>query len=254
MEGKQVNLSILPSRGKLYPDDIEIFVKPMTAREEMSTSLSRFGSTKSSYYETLLDNIIINGNFSKSKLLFGDIQFIDLIRRLFTFELEEKIHLKDVKCDNCDEDLEITFMFSNNGECENKVQFEDYREEVFNKCYIFSDNTKIIASPLTIGSFISISKKYLSNIKDPEDMTEYLFAYRAALVNSIEGRLFENEKSMLTFVKDYFSNLYKYKDTQLLSELDKDMSVLVKPFSITCKKCGHITEVGIEPSMRFHQE
>jgi hypothetical protein len=254
VDGKQINILDLPSRGRTYPTDIEIYVKPMTAKEEMATSLSRFGSTKASYYDSLLESILIKGNFSKKKLLFGDIQFIDLVRRLFTFELEEQIEIKSAECIHCGEPIKVSFMFANDGKCKNFVEFEEFKDDAFNKEYVFSDGLKVEVSPITMDRFIKISRKYLSNIKNAEDMTDYLFAYRAASIVKAEDKYFESEDSMMTFFMKYFSELYKYKDLQLLTKLDEDMAVLVKPFKIECEHCSQITEVGIEPSMRFHQE
>ena len=84
LEGRFISTSNLPSKGFTYPEDIEIYVKPVTIKEEMSTTLERFGVSKSGYYDNLLDNIEVKGGFDKNKLLFGDIQFIDLVRRMYS--------------------------------------------------------------------------------------------------------------------------------------------------------------------------
>lgn len=254
VNGKQINIKELPSKGSQYPDDIEIFVKPMTVREEMSTNLERFGVTKASYYDNLLQSIEVKGNFDKNKLLLGDIQCIDLIRRLFTFELEESVSAKGELCEHCGKELKVSFMFANDGKCKNWVQFEDYKEDVFGKEYEFLDGMKIKVSPATIGSIIKILRKYLSNMKSQEDMIDCALACRAANITEIDGKQFESIENMQTYLVKYMKDLYKYKDLQLLEKLDEDTSIIVKPFSVECEHCFESTEVVLEPSMRFHQE
>ena len=254
INGKQINLSDLPSKGILYPQDIELFIKPMTAKEEMATNLERFGVSKASYYDNLLESIVVKGCFDKKKLLFGDIQYLDLVRRLFTFELDELIYIKDVECDSCGRPSTIPFMYGNDNKCKNYVEFEDFKEDSFGKVYTFSDGVEVLISPVAMEAFIKITRKYLSNIKNAVDMNDYLFAYRAACVVSSKGKTFEGTDSMQNYFMKYFSELYKYKDIQLLSKIDEDVSVLVKPFKVECDYCLGVMEVAMEPSMRFHQE
>jgi ribosomal protein S27E len=255
INGKQINLSDLPSKGLTYGElNFEIFVRPMTAKEEMATHLERFGVTKASYYDNLLDNIIVNGDFNKKTLLFGDIQYIDLIRRLFTFELDELIYIKDITCESCGKILEISFMHANDGKCKHYVEFEDYKEECFNKTYIFSDGVEVTITPVTMDRFIKISRKYLSNAKNEESSNDYLFGYLAASVVESKGKTFESVDSMQTFFMKYFKDLYKYKDKQLLNKIDKDICVVAKPFQVECEHCSNVMEVDLEPTMRFHQE
>lgn len=254
VNGVQVNIKDLPSRGVQYPDDIEIFVKPMTVREEMATNLERFGVTKASYYDNLLQSIEIKGNFDKNKLLLGDIQCLDLIRRLFTFELKESVTVKGELCAHCGKELKVSFMFANNGECKHWVQFEDYKEGIFDKEYEFLDGLKIKVSPAIIGDVIRILKKYLSNMKSEDDMIDCALACRASNVTAIDGKQFESTESMQNFLIKYMKDLYKYKDLQLLEKIDEETSIVVKPFNIECGHCLETTEVVLEPSMRFHQE
>ena len=41
MDGQLVRVDQLPSKGKVYPEDIEIYVKPLTIKEQMD--MSRYG-------------------------------------------------------------------------------------------------------------------------------------------------------------------------------------------------------------------
>lgn len=254
VEGKSINLSQLPSKGIHYPQDIEVYVKPMTAGEEMASNLEKFGISTAGYYDCLLDSILIKGSFDKNKLLFGDVQFIDLVRRLFSFELEEQISINDVSCSSCGKPLKVSFMFANNGQCENWVSFEDYKKEAFNEEIEFLDGTKVKISPVTIGDIIKIQRKYLSNMKEKEDIVDFLFALKAATITEAENKQFDSIESMQKYFIKYFKDLYKYKDLKLLEKIDEDTAVVVKPFKVACDKCSEFTEVALEPQLSFHQE
>ena len=98
MEGQLVRLTDLPSRGVTYPDDMELYVKPLSIREQME--MDRYGISQAEYYQILLDGITIRGNYNVNKLWFHDVQFMDIIRRLFTFDTEEEIVVSDYPCDD----------------------------------------------------------------------------------------------------------------------------------------------------------
>ena len=113
MDGQLVSLEQLPSKGKPYPKDIEIYVRPLPIKQQMD--MDRYGVSQAEYYQILLDGVTIkggDGEFSKYDLLFYDVHFIDLVRRLFTFDPEEKITIKDVACSNpfCDGKIKVEFM------------------------------------------------------------------------------------------------------------------------------------------------
>ena len=85
-EMHQVPFDMLPSKGVAYPDNIEILVSPMRIRERRMLE----GATQSTYYEKLIEGITVRGGiFNKRDLLFADVQFLDLVRRLFTFDVEQ---------------------------------------------------------------------------------------------------------------------------------------------------------------------
>lgn len=257
--GKQISLQDLPSKGCMYGEgDFEILVKPMSVREEMSLNLGRFGVSKAGYYDSLLESIEIVGNFDKNKLLFGDVEYLDLVRRLFTYELEEAISIGGEVCDSCGKELDISFMFANDEKCKNFIEFEDYKEDAFGKEYTFYDGTKVKTSPITIDKIIKMFRKYVSNGKEM-DLIELALAYKAALVveaknKDDELKQFDSYDGMQKYFIKYFGDLYKNKDNQILIKMDEDSSIKVKPFKIECNHCSEITEVGVSPSMQFRQE
>jgi hypothetical protein len=253
MQGQIVRVCDLPSKGMFYPKDIEIYVKPMSVKDEIASNSSRFDLSKANYYQMLLDNITVVGPFNKNNLLYADVQLIDLVRRLYTFDLEEDVQIRDYPCDSpkCSNKVSVGFRL-----CD--IEFTDLEEDCFLKEYEFSDSTKVKVAPITISDFISISRKYLSSIhwKDGEspDVSDFVVANYVASVREVVDRIFENNEKRFEFLFDFFSNLYKNIDKKILSEMESKISSEIVPFEKECPVCGGITEVYVEPSVRFHQD
>ena len=71
--GQNVTLESLPSKGRTYPEDLEIFVKPLSIKEQMD--MSRFGITEAEYFRVLLNGItcVSESNFPKKSLYLHDV-------------------------------------------------------------------------------------------------------------------------------------------------------------------------------------
>ena len=106
---------------------------------------------------------------------------------------------------------------------------------------------------MTIKDAIKLQKKYLSNMKNEDDMIEFAIALKAGTIKNAPGKEFESEENMHKYFTNYLKELYLYKDKKLLNKIDKDTTVGVKPFKIECDSCHEITEVALEPSLNFHQ-
>jgi hypothetical protein len=248
-KGELVKFDYLPSRGKKYPDDIEIYVKPMTLKEELSISTDRHDITRARYYKNLLDSIYIEGNFDKNKLFYSDCFMIDLIRRLYSFELEEAISIEGYKCDNCNEDLKVSFKF-------HELIFSDFNDDIYGKEFDFSNGLVVKISPMTIDKFIFIAKKYLTNAKKVNgvpDITDFTLGYTAACVTEVVDRVFENDIAKLNFLVDFFGSLYKNIDRNKLKIINDLCSTAISPFKINCQHCSSEVEVGLMPTMQFRQ-
>lgn len=244
MEGQLVSLNCLPSKGMIYPQDIEIYVKPLSIKQQMD--MDRYGISQAEYYNILLQGVTVRGNFDKNELLFYDVHFLDLIRRLYTFDPEEKIIMKGVNCSNpyCNEKIKVDFMTSS-------LECTDFPEDIFNKEFTFSDGLTVIISPITISEFLDMSKKYITNKKGT--ISDTLIAYFAYCVKSIKDRQFKDMESMRNFLMDYFSNIYKHKDVKVLRKIEEETVSKVKPINVICPKCGENMEVEVTPSMTFWQ-
>ena len=58
MDGQRVDLLDLPSKGYSYPKDIEIYVRPLTIKEQID--MERYGISDAEYYNLILTGITID--------------------------------------------------------------------------------------------------------------------------------------------------------------------------------------------------
>lgn len=245
MEGQLVSLACLPTKGIKYPEDIEIYVKPLSTREQMD--MDRFGISQAEYYQILLNGITIRGDFDKNDLFFYDVHFLDLIRRLYTFDVEEEIRVKDYPCSNpyCTGKIDVSFLT-------HELECTDIPEDIYDKEYTFSDGLTVVIYPLTIRDFLSMSREYITNKEGK--VSDTLLAYFAYCTKDVKDRTFKDRKHMLRFLMDYYGSLCKHKDAKILRDIETKTVSSVKPIKVICPKCGENMEVEVTPSMTFWQD
>jgi len=244
MDAQQVRFDSLPSQGKIYPEDIEIYIKPLTVKEQID--MDRFGITQAEYYRKVLDGVTIQGNFPKNKLLFHDVQFLDLVRRLYTFDIESTIMVKDYPCSErfCNGTVSYEFTVD-------QIRFTDFAEDIFGKEFTFSDGMTVVVSPITIEDFIEMSKKYMSN--KATNSSDIILGYYTYCITDIRDREFKDKKSRDEFLLDYLGNIANHKDSKLLKQIEEETVSIMEPFETICPNCGSVVEVRISPSTQFHQ-
>ena len=262
----QVPFDILPSKGVPYPKNIEILVAPIRIRERRQLE----GATQATYYEKLLEGIQINGGpFDKKQLLFADVQFLDLVRRIHSFSLDKEINIKEYRCPHCGEVSEVSFKFE-------EIEFEDFVPDIFEtikkgtddetgepieikypgKLYKFSDGLEVVATPLTVGDYIDLAIKYLSNVTEKNmvnKMADVYIAQFSYLIKEVIGQSFVSDDFRRKFVYDYISNLYKAEDENLLAQIENDTVVDITPILRACSNCGGNMEVYVQASLTFQQ-
>ena len=268
MNGAVIDFSKLPSRGRCYPQNCEIYITPLNVRQQME--MDKYGVTTAEYYNTLLQGVTLqNASFPKDKILFADLQYIDLMRRLFTFDTQQKVNVKNLVCwgvdeGTCTEDnLEYSFKVSD-------IEFEELPEELFKtevigseetgeyeevtgKKYTFTDGLEIIVSPLTAREFIDMSVKYVTNNKKTTQADMYI-AYLSYAVKHIgNDKKFKDNNDMREFLFDYIGNICNNKDMEVLAQIEKETLSNIKPFKFNCPKCGKELEVRVSPNTQFHQ-
>ena len=244
MEGQLVKLTDLPSKGVKYPQDIEIYVRPLSIKQQMD--MDRYGVSQAEYYNILLNGIAIHGDFNKYDLLFYDVHFLDFVRRLFTFDPEEQISVKNIDCSNpyCNGKVSASFYT-------HEIHMTDIPEEIFNKEFTFSDGLTVVVYPLSIGDFIDMSREYITNKQG--SMSDTLMAYFTYCIKEVKERTFKDRVHMRRFLMDYFSNLYKHKDIKILRKIENETVSKVEPIKVICPNCGENMEVEVSPSMTFWQ-
>lgn len=265
-EMHQVPFDMLPSKGIAYPDNIEILVSPMRIRERRMLE----GATQSTYYEKLIEGITVRGGmFNKRDLLFADVQFLDLVRRIHSFELDKDIQITEYECQHCNEVSKVSFKFTD-------IEFEDMPADVFKtekklidpetgeevsvtykgKIYKFSDGLEVVAGPLTVGEYVDLATKYLSNVSEKNLSTKIADIYIAQfsyLVKEVIGEKFLSDDFKRKFLNDYVGDLYKVADEDLLAQIEKDTTSVLIPIKRQCEHCGEMMEVYVQPSLRFQQ-
>ena len=125
------------------------------------------------------------------------------------------------------------------------------------KLYKFSDGTEVVVSPLTVGDYIALSTKYLSNITEKNmtsKMAEVYVAQYSFLVKEVIGQTFISDAFRQKFVYDYISDLYKAEDEKVLEQIERETVVNIIPIQRTCTHCGDSMEVYVNASLTFQQE
>lgn len=266
-EVHQVPFDMLPTKGVAYPDNIEILVSPMRIRERRQLE----GATQATYYEKLLEGITIRGGmFDKRNLIFADVQMLDLVRRIHSFELDKEIQITGYTCEHCEEESKVSFKFTD-------IEFEDMAPEVFKterklidpetqeevtvtlpgKVYKFSDGTEVVAGPLTVGEYIDLATRYLSNVSEKNistKMADIYIAQYSYLIKEVIGQKFLSDDFKRKYLNDYIGDLYKVVDEDLLTQIEKETTSILVPIKKPCEHCGEMMEVYVQPSLRFQQE
>ena len=102
MNGVLVPLKKLPSQGCQYPEDMELYVTPLSIKDQID--MDRYGISDSDYFKILLKGITLETqdvSFGKNKLIHFDVQFLDIVRRLITFDTNDKITIEGAPCRKC---------------------------------------------------------------------------------------------------------------------------------------------------------
>ena len=242
MDGQLVRVDQLPSKGKVYPEDIEVYVKPLTIKEQMD--MSRFGVSTAEYFKILLDGISTRGGFPKNQLLFHDVQFLDLVRRLYTFDVDQEIKVDKIICESCGHEFKGSFMLD-------QLQFTDFPDDAFDQEYTFSDGLTVKVAPITIKEFIDAGRKYFSTQRF--NVVDVYLGYIILCIKEVKDHEFKDRDKLEEFLYGYLSNLYKASDRKILDELESKCVSTAVPFKMICPKCGEVTEVAVTPTTQFQQ-
>lgn len=267
MNGVVIDFSKLPSRGRRYPQNCEIYITPLNVRQQME--MDKYGVTTAEYYNTCLQGVTLqNVSFPKDKILFADLQYIDLMRRLFTFDTQQEVKVSNLVCWGVDEgtctEENLTYSFK-----VNQIEFEELPEDLFEtqvvgseetgeyeevtgKKYTFSDGLEVVVAPLTAREFIDMSVKYVTNNKKVTQADMYI-AYLSYAIKYAKGKVFKDKNDLREFLFDYIGNISNNKDMEILAKIEKETLSNIKPFKFHCPKCGKDLEVRVSPNTQFHQ-
>ena len=250
MDGQLVLPKNLPSRGYGYPKDLEIYVKPLSIKEQID--MERYGISDSEYFKMVLDGISLRGNFNKNDLLHSDVQFLDLVRRLYSFDINEEITIEGCKCvyRDCKHEFDYKFKIQD-------LEFTDFDKDIFNKHFIFGEGTEdeleVVVYPVTVSEYMTMSREF-KNIKDKKTALSSMYTdYMCTCIREVVGREFKDLKDRNSFLKGYIGNLCTAKDKKLLKQIVDETLVKIKPFVVVCDDCDRETEVEVTPTSNFQQ-
>ena len=250
MDGQLVELAQLPSRGYSYPDDIEIYVKPLSVQEQID--MERYGISDAEYFRIILQGITIHGNFNKNDLLHSDVQFMDVVRRLFSFDTKDKIRIDDCKCiyPDCGHTFSYEFTFD-------QLEFTDFNKDIFGKHFTFAEGTddelEVVVSPITVSEYMTMSKQARNNTNKQTALSDMYTEYMCTCIKELPGREFKNQKDRDAFLKGYINNICMAKDKKILKQISDETIIKIEPFKVMCESCGRPTEVSVTPTSNFQQ-
>ena len=250
MDGQRVDLLDLPSKGYSYPKDIEIYVRPLTIKEQID--MERYGISDAEYFNMILNGITIHGNFNKRNLLHSDVQFMDIVRRLFSFDIKDKIRIDDCTCNYPDCNHKFSYEFT-----VYQIEFTDFNEDIFGKHFIFGegreDELEVVVSPITVDEYIRMSREFRNNASKKDAMSSMYAEYLCSCIREVVGRTFKDLKDRNSFLKGYIENLCMAKDKKIAKQIIEETVINVKPFTLICESCGRETEVVVTPTSNFQQ-
>ena len=250
MDGQRVDLLDLPSKGYSYPKDIEIYVRPLTIKEQID--MERYGISDAEYFNMILNGITIHGNFNKRNLLHSDVQFMDIVRRLFSFDIKDKIRIDDCTCVYPDCNHKFSYEFT-----VDQIEFTDFNEDIFDKHFTFGagteDELEVVVSPITVDEYIKMSREFRNNASKKDAMSSMYTEYLCACIREVIGRTFKDLKDRNSFLRGYIENLCMAKDKKLAKQIVEETIINIKPFTLICESCGRETEVVVAPTSNFQQ-
>lgn len=250
MDGQRVDFYQLPSKGYSYPKDIEIYVKPLSVKEQID--MERYGISDAEYFQTILNGITIHGDFNKRKLLHSDVQFFDVVRRLYSFDTKDIIRIDDCQCIYKDCDHKFSYEFTMD-----QLDFTEFKEDIFGKHFIFGEGTEdeleVVVNPITVDEYIKMSRTFRNHPDKKHALSSMYTDYMCGCIREIVGREYKNEKDRNAFLKSYIDSLCMAKDKKLLKQIIDETIIKIKPFTLICEACGRETEVEVTPSSNFQQ-
>lgn len=250
MDGQRVDLLQLPSKGYSYPKDIEIYVKPLSIKEQID--MERYGISDAEYFNMILNGITIHGNFNKRDLLHSDVQFMDVVRRLFSFDTKDVIRIEDCKCIYPDCNHKFNYEFTMD-----QLEFSEFHEDIFNKHFVFGEGTEdeleVVVSPITVSEYIKMSREFRNHADKKSALSSMYTDYMCTCIREVVDRTFRDDKDRNSFLRSYIENLCMAKDKKLLKQIVDETIIKIEPFTLICESCGRETEVVVSPTSNFQQ-
>lgn len=128
------------------------------------------------------------------------------------------------------------------------------KHNVSGKLYKFSDGTEVVVYPITVGDYINLATKYLSNETDKnihDNSAKFYVARFSYFIKEVIGQKFLNDDLKNKYIHDYVCALHRISDQRMLDDIENDTTAYIKPIKSECTSCGKIMDVYVQPSMSF---
>ena len=204
------------------------------------------------YFNMILNGITIHGNFDKRNLLHSDVQFMDVVRRLFSFDTKDVIRIEGCKCIYPDCNHEFNYEFTMD-----QLEFTEFNEDIFDKHFTFGEGTddelEVVVSPITVSEYMKMSKEFRNSASKKTALSTMYTDYMCTCIREVVGRTFKDTKDRNSFLRGYIENLCMAKDKKILKQIVDETIIKIEPFTLLCESCGRETEVVVSPTSNFQQ-
>ena len=208
-----VDLSTLPSKGLLYPEDATIDIRPYSFGD-----MKRLNGGHYNELEKLIGFVLsgVMPSFEAEDLLLIDFMYIALLRKLSSNTGTE--YQCEYECNQCGESNIYRFKMTD-------IDTYDLGEG-FPKTIPHSSGFDLVFHPATIKNY-----RYLAKNKQLENEVAF---------TAVQVANFSFKEAYEIVDNSYLEDMEK------LEEIDRDIAVGVKPNESSCGKCGHKNLIGLE--------
>jgi hypothetical protein len=214
----------LPSKGKCYPDGVQIRYRGYLFGEVQQINASK-GNSFIDMLKNSMAGVEVTG-MQKEVITLPDAMYLSILRKLSTVGSNE-FKLK-YACRHCAEINERVFT-------QMELQFNDLEVDATSVAVTLSNGVEYVFSPLTFGDTVRLAEGKISSLKKGNLLSDRTANYAAMCRN-------------LTFDKAYTSlfNISSQDDFEILEEIDKLFRHDLKPLIGKCAKCEKENSLVLE--------
>jgi len=221
-------IKLLPSQGKLYPKNLELFFRPYTFGEVKTINQqSKTNFTSKTTVEQILSGVEANlPDFDLKNLTLQDALFIGFLRKRSTFLKQDKV-LIHKQCTHCEK--VVDFLLEEN----KSLEFKDLAAPQL-PIYTEINGIELSFQPLTVNNYF----QYLDFITDQIDKMEDFYTDIASMAVQCNNKDFQEAYDLI------FSS--SYEEAEKLEEVSKLLDHELKPVELACPSCKTVNTIKLD--------